>query len=104
MTMTTPSKNCYLCNKPLEPNSKGRYTTDCHLPCLTREREKNTAAAAVNVAAEREAKKLKAYADIPGRVQLGHWRDAIEVKDARDTIKMEFVTKVTTRNAATVEP
>jgi putative DNA primase/helicase len=48
------------------------------------------------IATERDAKKAEALRQKPGRVELGHWVENIE--------GIQFMTRITTLNAATVKP
>jgi putative DNA primase/helicase len=56
----------------------------------------NQKEAEVAIATERDAKKAEALKQKPGRVELGHWVENIE--------GIQFMTRITTLNAATVKP
>ena len=53
------------------------------------------------LATEKEKKKKEAFRERIGRQELGHWVDKIETKEGET---MDFVVRVTSRNAATVKP
>ena len=54
--------------------------------------------------AERETRKAEAFKPQTGRAELGHWVDDVKVKDGRETITTQYVTKVSSINASTVTP
>jgi len=53
---------------------------------------------------ERDARKVEAFKPVAGRAELGHWVDDVKVKDGRETITTQYVTKVSSINASTVTP
>lgn len=55
-------------------------------------------------ASERDARKAEAFRPVAGRAELGHWVDDVKVKDGRETITTQYVTKVSSINASTVTP
>ena len=56
------------------------------------------------MAAERDTKKAEAMKPREGRVELVQHVDTVEIKVGQDTVKRQFVTKVTAIKAASVKP
>ena len=54
--------------------------------------------------AERNARRTEALKPVEGRAELGHWVDDVKVRDGHETITTQYVTKVSSINAATVTP
>jgi putative DNA primase/helicase len=90
-----PHKTCEAC-KTKGSKEKARHNTE--------QREAFREEAERDMAADRDAKKEKAMKPREGRVYLTQHTEKIEVKEGRETVKLDFMIKVSGVNAGTVKP
>ena len=90
-----PHKTCEACRE------KGAKETARH---TTEAREAFRQDAERTTGAEQTAKKEAAMKPKPGRIELVQHTEKIEVKEGRETVKLDFMIKVSGVNAGTVKP
>ena len=90
-----PHKTCEACRKK-GGKENTRYITEAR-ESFRQEAERTTGA-------DRTAKKEAAMKPKPGRIELLQHTEKIEVKEGRETVKLDFMIKVSGVNAGTVKP